>query len=231
MKTTITMNKTEIVKITTAVNALTRSFKSLTKVLDVSEIMNLIGSKESLKTDLKDINKAFTEGRSGGFGTEHFGAEIRYKGDEVTITFMISDELIVDFMAIGTKMCKKSMFYLAAFVMNNAEELKSLVEIICTSMRTAIEQDAEMMSVKYNTDDIEKSAWGCFVPKKIEEEEEKTDSKSHLDDLLNDRVEKRDIIKKRDVKKVTSENIDTLSPAELYKALRAEIENEENIPE
>ncbi len=168
MKTTITMNKTEITKITTAVNALTRSFKSLVKVLDVNEIMDLIGSKESLKNDIEEINKAFTEGRSGGFGTEHFGAEIIYKGNEVNITITISDELIVDFMSIGTKMSKKAMFYLAAFVMNNAEELKSLVEIVCTSMRVAIEQDAEMMSVKYDTDDFEKTAWGCFIPKQDE---------------------------------------------------------------
>mgnify|MGYP006993851671 CR=1 FL=1 len=168
MKTTITMTKTEITKIATATNALTRSFKSLAKVLDVSEIMDLIGSKEALKADLEEINKAFTEGRSGGFGTEHFGAEIIYRGDEVNITITISDELIIDFMAIGTKMSKKSMFYLGAFVMNNADELKSLVEIMCTSMRTAIEQDAEMLSVKYDTDDFEKTAWGCFIPKQDE---------------------------------------------------------------
>ena len=168
MKTTITMSKNEITKIATATNALTRSFKSLAKVLDVSEIMDLIGSKEALKTDLEEINKAFIEGRSGGFGTEYFGAEIIYKGDEVNITITISDELIVDFMAIGTKMSKKSMFYLAAFVMNNADELKAVVETICTAMRSAIEQDAEMLSVKYDTDDFEKTAWGCFIPKQDE---------------------------------------------------------------
>ena len=187
MKTTITMSKNEITKIATATNALTRSFKSLAKVLDVSEIMDLIGSKEALKTDLEEINKAFTEGRSGGFGTEHFGAEIIYKGDEVNITITISDELIIDFMAIGTKMSKKSMFYLAAFVMNNAEELKSLVEIMCTSMRTAIEQDAEMLSVKYDTDDFEKTAWGCFIPKKEEKGKREDTSSSDIPsaDVIN----------------------------------------------
>ena len=187
MKTTITMSKNEITKIATATNALTRSFKSLAKVLDVSEIMDLIGSKEALKTDLEEISKAFTEGRAGGFGTEHFGAEIIYKGDEVNITITISDELIIDFMAIGTKMSKKSMFYLAAFVMNNAEELKSLVEIMCTSMRTAIEQDAEMLSVKYDTDDFEKTAWGCFIPKKEEKGKREDTSSSDIPsaDVIN----------------------------------------------
>lgn len=189
MKTTITMNKNEITKIATATNALTRSFKSLAKVLDVSEIMDLIGSKEALKTDLEEINKAFTEGRSGGFGTEHFGAEIIYKGDEVNITITISDEMIVDFMSIFTKMGKKSMFYLAAFVMNNAEELKSLVEIMTTSMRVAIEQDAEMLSVKYDTDDFEKTAWGCFVPKNDEQgkQEDTSDDTSNIPsaDVIN----------------------------------------------
>lgn len=187
MKTTITMSKNEITKFATATNALTRSFKSLAKIMDVSEIMDLLGSKEALKTDLEEINKAFTEGQSGGFGTEHFGAEIIYKGDEVSITITISDELIVDFMSIGTKMTKKSMFYLAAFVMNNAEELKAVVETICTAMRSAIEQDTEMMSVKYDTDDFEKTAWGCFVPKQDEKGKREDTSTSDIPsaDVIN----------------------------------------------
>lgn len=232
MKTTITMTKNEITKIATATNALTRSFKSLAKVLDVSEIMDLIGSKEALKTDLEEINKAFTEGRSGGFGTEHFGAEIIYRGDEVNITITISDELIVDFMSIGTKMSKKAMFYLAAFVMNNAEELKSVVGTICTAMRSAIEQDAEMLSVKYDTDDFEKTAWGCFIPKNDEKgkREDTSDDTSNVPSsgdieafanaiTMGADADNKPAKKKRDARKISKQELHDLLCDEVKESL------------
>ena len=232
MKTTINMTKTEITKITTATNALTRSFKSLAKILDISEIMDLIGSKEALKTDLEEINKAFTEGRSGGFGTEHFGAEIVYRGDEVSITVTISDELIIDFMSIGTKMTKKSMFYLGAFVMNNADELKSVVGTICTAMRSAIEQDAEMLSVKYDTDDFEKTAWGCFIPKNDEKgkREDTSDDTSNVPSsgdieafanaiTMGADADNKPAKKKRDARKISKQELHDLLCDEVKESL------------
>lgn len=232
MKYSVTMNKAEITKIATATNALTRSFKSLAKVLDVSEIMDLIGSKEALKTDLEKINKAFTEGRSGGFGTEHFGAEIIYRGDEVNITITISDELIVDFMSIGTKMSKKAMFYLAAFVMNNAEELKSVVGTICTAMRSAIKQDAEMLSVKYDTDDFEKTAWGCFIPKNDEKgkREDTSDDTSNVPSsgdieafanaiTMGADADNKPAKKKRDARKISKQELHDLLCDEVKESL------------
>lgn len=198
MKYTVTMNKTEITKIVTTANTIIGSLSKLYDAPDAKEVLDMIGGAEALKNDIEEIEKMFKEHKNGGIGNEHYSVEVKFNGDAVTTTVIISDELIVECMNIFTKIFISSYYYIGAFFKDHAEELEDLSELIIKKATKAVGDDINHMFNRFNFADLLNSAWGCFVPKKEEasEEEEKNDdqiidkkmSKEELHKLLCDEV-------------------------------------------
>lgn len=198
MKYSVTMNKAEITKIVTTVNTIIGSLAKLYDDPDAKEVLDMIGGTEALKNDIEEIEKMFKEHKNGGIGNEHYSVEVKFNGDTVTTTVIISDELIVECMNIFTKIFISSYHYIGAFFKKHGKELNKLVDLVCDTAYNEVGDDINHMINRFNFADLLNSAWGCFVPKKEEatKDEEKNDdqiinkkmSKEKLHELLCDEV-------------------------------------------
>ena len=198
MKYSVTMNKAEITKIVTTVNTIIGSLAKLYDDPDAKEVLGMIGGTEALKNDIEEIEKMFKEHKNGGIGNEHYSVEVKFNGDTVTTTVIISDELIVECMNIFTKIFISSYHYIGAFFKKHGKELNKLVDLVCDTAYNEVGDDINHMINRFNFADLLNSAWGCFVPKKEEapKDEEKNDdqiinkkmSKEKLHELLCDEV-------------------------------------------
>lgn len=192
MKYSITMNKTEITKIVTTVNTIIGSLSKLYDDPDAKEVLDMIGGTEALKNDIEEIEKMFKEHKNGGIGNEHYSVEVKFNGDAVTTTVVISDELIVECMNIFTKIFISSYHYIGAFFKKHGKELNKLVDLVCDTAYDEVGDDINHMINRFNFADLLNSAWGCFVPKKEEATDDqiinKKMSKEELHELLCDEV-------------------------------------------
>ena len=181
MKTTITMNKNEIKNIISSMSAMVKSSISAFKMLKIDDEFNKYCSIDMLQTNFEELDKAFKEGKGGGFGNEHFSIEIRFNGDDVTISTFMSDELIVDMMNIIMKTIKTSAPYIGAFILAHYDEIKNLIELTSSIQEHMTLQDSNIMYAKYDLENIEDTAWGILdmkipdVNKVPTSEESKTD--------------------------------------------------------
>lgn len=192
MKYSVTMNKAEITKIVTTVNTIIGSLAKLYDDPDAKEVLGMIGGTEALKNDIEEIEKMFKEHKNGGIGNEHYSVEVKFNGDAVTTTVIISDELIVECMNIFTKIFISSYHYIGAFFKKHGKELNKLVDLVCDTAYNEVGDDINHMINRFNFADLLNSAWGCFVPKK---EEAPKDEEKNDDQIINKKMSKEELHK------------------------------------
>ena len=192
MKYSVTMNKAEITKIVTTVNTIIGSLAKLYDDPDAKEVLGMIGGTEALKNDIEEIEKMFKEHKNGGIGNEHYSVEVKFNGDTVTTTVIISDELIVECMNIFTKIFISSYHYIGAFFKKHGKELNKLVDLVCDTAYNEVGDDINHMINRFNFADLLNSAWGCFVPKK---EEAPKDEEKNDDQIINKKMSKEELHK------------------------------------
>ena len=190
MKYSVTMNKAEIAKIVTTVNTITGSLAKLYDDPDAKEVLGMIGGTEALKNDIEEIEKMFKEHKNGGIGNEHYSVEVKFNGDAVTTTVIISDELIVECMNIFTKIFISSYHYIGAFFKKHGKELNKLVDLVCDTAYNEVGDDINHMINRFNFADLLNTAWGCFVPKK---EEASKDEEKNDDQIINKKMSKEEL--------------------------------------